>query len=787
MANKKNKSDKSSYSKYVRIMWTVFFGSFAFLFVLFFTISMGILGPIPTFEQLENPRSNLASEIISSDGNVIGKFYIENRTNIEFTNLPDHLVNALIATEDIRFEKHSGVDARGLLRVMFKTVLRRDTGAGGGSTISQQLAKNLFERPRGLSKIKFIGIKFREWVTSIKLERNYSKEEILTMYLNTVDFGSQAFGINSASQTYFGKVPDSLNILESAVLVGMLKAPTYYNPIRNPENSIRRRNVVLGQMRKYDFISKEEFDSLKAEPINTSNFQIQDHTAGMATYFREYLRTQMTSPEPIEKNFSNQQAYIDAKEQWDNNPLYGWVNKNKKPDGSKYNIYKDGLKIYVTIDSRMQRYAEEAVRSHLKETLQPAFNREWRNVRNAPFNQRMSKADIDRLINTLIRRSDRFLSLRRAGLDEKEIMKTFDIPTKMSIFSWNGEIDTVMTPRDSLMYYQWFLQAGFTAIDPQTGHVKAYVGGINYKHFQYDHVARARRQVGSTFKPFLYALAVRDLRYSPCTKVPNVPVTFDLPDGSKWTPKNSGTAHEGEMVTLRNALAASINYVSAFLMKQLSPQAVVNLARNMGIKSPMPPVYALALGVSEITLLEMVAAQTTYPNKGIYTSPIIVTRIEDKSGNTIQAFLPNKHEALDEETAYVMLEMMKGVVEGGTGNRLRRVYNLQYPMAGKTGTTNDNSDGWFMAITPDLVAGAWVGCQVMQVHFRSTAMGQGASTSLPIFGLFMQKVYADKSINISTGDFSPPSKPISIETDCSRYQQPSSSSPNIRSGRMGIE
>lgn len=779
------KNNNANNGRVIRVLWTGFVVFVLFFIVFFIAVSFGILGPIPSFEELENPRSNLASEIYSSDGVVLGKFYIENRTNVEYTNLPKHLVNALIATEDIRFEKHSGVDVKGLIRAIMG-VITGNTGSGGGSTITQQLAKNLFERPKGISKWKLITIKIREWVTAVKLERNYSKEEIITMYFNTVDFGSQAFGINSAAHTYFGKAPDSLLIEESAVLVGMLKAPTYYNPVRNPENALRRRNVVLGQMMKYGFISKAEFDSLKQLPINTERFQIQDHTAGMATYFREYLRMMMTAKEPSEKSFSNRHLYLEAKDQWDNNPLYGWCQKNKKPDGTHYNIYKDGLKIYTTIDSRMQKYAEQAVSEHISQDLQPAFYREWKGVRNAPWDPRMRQVDIDKLITTLIKRSDRYLSLKREGLTEEEIMKTFDVPVKMRVFSWKGEKDTVMTPRDSVKYYQWFLQAGFVAIDPQTGHVKAYVGGINYKHFKYDAVTQAKRQVGSTFKPFVYALAVRDLKYSPCTKVPCVPVTIDLPDGQKWTPKNSGNVPEGEMVTLKQALAASINWISAFLIKQLSPQAVVNLARNMGIRSYMPPVYALALGVPELTLMEMVGAQTTYPNRGIYTSPIVVTRIEDKSGNTIQTFLPSKHEALDEETAWVMIEMMKGVVDGGTGARIRSRYNITYPIAGKTGTTDNNSDGWFMGITPDLVAGAWVGCQVMQVHFRSTALGQGANTALPIWAKFMQKVYADPRIKISKEDFAKPSKPLTIETDCSKYQQPSQIH-QVNTTRFGIE
>jgi len=773
----------NNFRKTIRIIWISCVSIVVFFILFFMGVSIGMLGPIPSFEELENPQSNLASEIYTNDGKLLGKFYIENRTNIEYSQLPEHLVQALVATEDIRFFNHSGIDARGLMRAISGAMFGQSKG--GASTITQQLAKNLFERPKGLSKFKLITIKIREWVTAVKLERNYSKEEIITMYFNTMDFGSQAFGINSAAHTYFGKSPEDLLIEESAVLVGMLKAPTYYNPVRNPENSTHRRNVVLGQMMKYKFLTRNEFDSLKVIPINTEKFQVQDHTAGMATYFREYLRKIMTAHEPIERNYYSKQHYIEVKDQWDNNPLYGWCQKNKKPDGTPYNIYKDGLRIYTTIDSRMQKYAEESLTEHVGQNLQPSFNKEWKNRKNAPWDPTMRQKDIDKQTELLIKRSDRYISLKGEGISEQEILKTFDVPIEMKIFSWNGEVDTIMTPRDSLLYYLWFLQAGFVAIDPQTGHVKAYVGGVNFKHFKYDGVTQAKRQVGSTFKPFVYALAVRDLKYSPCTQVPCVPVTIDLPDGKKWTPRNSGNVPEGEMVSLRYALAASINWISAYLIKQMSPQAVVNLAKNMGIRSFIPAVYAICLGVPELTLMEMVGAQTTYPNRGIYTSPIVVTRIEDKSGNTIQTFLPSKHEALDEETAFVMLEMMRGVVDGGTGGRIRGTYKIPYPIAGKTGTTDNNSDGWFMGITPDLVGGAWVGGQIMQVHFLSTGLGQGANTALPIWAKFMQKVYADPNLKISKGDFFKPSSPLSIETDCSKYKQSSQGGVNATS--FGID
>lgn len=771
--------------KVFKYIWYAFFGSIVFFILFFWGVSIGMLGPIPSFEQLENPRTNLASEIYSADGVLLGKFYIENRTNAEYHELPKHLVQALLATEDIRYHKHSGVDVRGVLRAIYGLLTGQHKG--GASTITQQLAKNLFDRPKHISKLHLASIKLREWVTAIKLERNYSKEEIIAMYFNTVDFGSHAFGINSAAQTYFGKMPSQLTIEESAMLVGMLKAPTKFNPVRNPDQALKRRNVVLGQMLKYKFITREAFDSLRQLPINTEKFQIQDHTAGMAPYFREYIRLMMTAKKPVESNFATRQQYLDALDQWENNPLYGWCEKNRKPDGSAYNIYKDGLKIYTTIDSRMQRYAEEALIDHMKNNLQPAFYREWKGVKNAPWDSKMTQKDIQKTIDILIRRTHRFISLKRQGLSEEEILKTFREPIRMRIFTWNGEIDTMMTPYDSLLHHLWFLQAGFVAIDPHTGHVKAYVGGINFKHFKFDHVTQARRQVGSTFKPFVYAVAVRDLRLSPCTELPCVPITIDLPNGDKWTPKNAGDVPEGQMVSLRKALALSINWISARLISLISPEEVVRLARNMGIRSPMMPVYAIALGVPELTLMEMVAAQTTYPARGIYTSPLVVTRIEDNSGNTIQVFLPKKNEALDEETAWVMLEMMKGVVLEGTAARLRSVYKINYPVAGKTGTTDNNSDGWFMGITPDLVAGAWVGGQIMQIHFRSTALGQGANTALPIWAKFMQKVYNDPSIKISKGDFFTPSKPVSIETDCSKYKQPYNLQFMTGSNKFGFE
>lgn len=768
--DKKKKEKKvNPYRKYIKRMWLTFGIFIVFMYSFLISISMGLLGPIPSFEDLENPKNNLASEIYTSDQVLLGKFYIENRTNVEYQQLSPYLIDALVSTEDIRFYNHSGVDVKGIARVMMKTILGGDRSSGGGSTITQQLAKNLFDRPKDISKIQLIGIKLREWVTAIRLERNYTKEEIIAMYFNTVDFGSQSFGIKSASRTYFDKTPDSLNIQESAMLVGMLKAPTKYNPIRNPEDAKKRREIVLSQMEKYDFISTEEYEALKDSPLNTNRFEIQDHNTGIATYFREQLRSIMNKEEPDIENFKDAYEYSLAVEQWEGNALYGWCNKNAKPDGTKYNLYTDGLKIYTTIDSRMQKYAEESITEHLSKTLQPQFENEVKRARFAPYTSVYRESEYLKLLELSKRRTERYNFMKRDGYSEKEIDLAFNTPVHMRVFSWEGEFDTIMTPMDSIKYYKWFLRAGFMAVDPQTGFVKAYVGGINYKHFKYDHVCVSRRQVGSTFKPFIYSVALSDGQYSPCTKIPMVPVTIELPNGKSWTPRNSGKVEEGKMVTLRYALAGSINWASAYLIKRLSPEAIIRLTRKMGIRSPIPIVYAIALGVAELTVYEMVGAQTTYANKGIYTEPIFVTRIEDKNGNVLADFVPRRNEAMSEENAYLMIELMKGVVDYGTSARIRSVYQIKHPIAGKTGTSDDNSDGWFMGITPELVAGCWVGGEDMQIHFINTAYGQGANMALPIWAIFMKKVYADETIDLYTGDFDKPSKPLSVEINCAKY------------------
>ncbi len=771
---------KKKYSIYVKLLWIIFVVPFIFGVVLFVLISKGNLGFMPSFEELENPKSNLASEIYSADQQLLGKYYFQNRTFISFEDLPKCLVNALIATEDIRYEEHSGIDIRGLGRVFFKTIiLGRSTG--GGSTITQQLAKNLFPRDttRYSSKIhrisKIIVTKFKEWVTSVKLERNYTKEEILVMYLNTVPFGSQAFGIKSASRIFFGVSPDSLKLEQAAMLVGVLKAQTKYSPVRNPEQALKRRNIVLSQMNKYNFITQSLYDSVSVLPLNL-NYKQQTHIEGLAPYFREYLRTTLHARQPVKENYFSYKKYLEDSLEWQTNPLYGWCNKNLKPDGSSYDLYKDGLKIYTTINSRMQRYAEEAVAVHLGKDLQIAFFKEQKGRKQAPFawniseKQDLTEEQIERIMFLSMKRTERYRALKNKGLSLDSIQAIFNIPTKMKVFSWNGEIDTIMTPIDSIRYYKHFLQAGFMSMEPQTGYVRAYVGGINYKHFKFDHVKIGKRQVGSTFKPFLYTLAMQE-GFSPCYKVPNIPTSFYLQD-TVYTPKFSTTKRSGQMVTLKYGLANSLNQISAWVLKQFSPQAVVNLTHKMGVKSYILPVYSICVGSPEILLYEMVGAFSTYANKGVYTEPIFVTRIEDKHGNIIASFKPEKIEAISEETAYLMLNLLRGVVQFGTSCRLGYRYGLTNEIAAKTGTTNNQSDGWFIGITPGLVSGVWVGGEERSIHFIGLEMGQGATMALPIWAYYMQKVYADESLGILPAEkFERYSKKLSVEIDCERYEQ----------------
>lgn len=737
-------ANKKIVFNYILKFWMIFIFTVFSVIIFFFGVSNEWFGKMPTFEELENPKSNLASEIYSVDGKLLGTYYIENRSNIDYRELSPYLVNALIAAEDIRFIDHSGIDGRALFRVAYGVLTGR-AGKGGGSTVTQQLAKNLFPRKRNPPTLDLIMLKFKEWVTAIKLERNYSKQEILAMYLNTVPFGSQSYGIKSASKTFFDSSPDSLKLEEAALMVGVVNAPSKYSPVRNPDRSFRRRNVVLSQMKKYGFITEAVYDSVSAIPLDMSRFGVFDHTKGQARYFREFLRGKLKK----------------------------WCESNYKADGSNYNIYKDGLKIYTTIDSRLQQYAEEAVVEHLSLDLQPAFNKHWTGIPQAPFTFEGDSVmrDIERLMDRSIRRTERHRKLKNAGMPFDSIKMIFDIPVPMEVFSWQGMIDTTFSPLDSLRYYKFFLHSGLMSMEPHTGEVRAYVGGIDFNTFQYDHVTQGRRQVGSTFKPFLYTLAMQDGEFTPCSKLPNIQPRIELDNGDVWEPKNDPDGTEGTEITLKYALATSNNWISGRLIKRHSPRAVRTMARNMGVKSPISPVYSIALGSADLKLEEMVGAMNTFASKGVYVEPIFVTRIEDKNGNEIANFLPEKNEAMNEETAYLMLELLKGVVQHGTGRRLGWKYGFSHTIAGKTGTSNNQSDGWFMGITPQLTTGVWVGCEDRSVHFRSLTLGQGANMALPIWALYMQKVYGDSTLNITKGEFELPLRGLNVEFDCDKYDK----------------
>jgi penicillin-binding protein 1A len=720
-----------------KIKWLWFIALMPILLLTGFILYLTVFADLPSLEELENPRSNLASEIISSDQKVIGKYYIENRTNVSFNQISPNVVNALIATEDARFYTHSGVDVRALGRAISGALSGRE-GSGGGSTITQQLAKMLFPR-ENLNKVQLVLRKFKEWIIAVKLERNYTKNEIIAMYLNKFDFINNAVGIKSAARIYFDTTPDSLKIEQAAMLVGMAKNPSLFNPKRKPDNALSRRNVVLNQMEKYKYITEEQCEKYKKIPLKL-RFTAEDQNEGLATYFREYLRDYMKK----------------------------WCKEHKKPDGSNYNLYKDGLKIYTTINSKMQRYAEEAVKEWLSE-LQGKFFNHWKGKKNAPF-YNMNEDEVQKLMTQAMKRSERYRVLKERGLSEKEIKASFMKKIETKLFSWKGEFDTLISPWDSMRYCKYFLQTGFMSMEPSTGYIRAWVGGIDYRNFKYDHVRQGKRQVGSTFKPFVYTLAMQE-QWSPCYQVPNIPVTFDLPEGGTWTPKNSDAKYGG-MMTLKKGLALSVNSITAYVMKQFGPQAVVDLARKLGIESHLDAVPSLCLGTADISVYEMVGANSTFANQGVWVEPTFITRIEDKNGNVIEDFMPRRVEAISKETAYLTLNLMKGVVDHGTGLRLRFRYGLTAPIAGKTGTTQNNSDGWFMGITPDLVSGAWVGCEDRSVHFRSTDLGQGASMALPIWGIYMKKVYADKSLKISQDDFERPEGFDSkIELDCSKYNE----------------
>lgn len=750
------------YWKFFVIFWSVVLVGIIGVFVFFWLISAGKLGFMPTFEELENPNNRFASEVYFADGPIMNRYFEkENRKYIEYREIPQSVIDALIATEDVRFYDHSGVDVRGLFRVA-KGLLTANPSAGGGSTISQQLAKMLFPRESDLNVFELAIRKFREWVIAVRLEKSYTKEEILTMYLNKYDFLNLAVGISSAADIYFQVPLDSLKVEQAAMLIGMAKNSSYYNPVRRPELTLNRRNVVLSQMYKYDKITREECDSLKKLPLGL-NFKRVDHKEGLATYFREYLRLFMTANKPDRKRYRDLSQFRLDSVAWETNPLYGWCKKNVKVDGSHYDLYSDGLKIYTTLDSRMQKYAEEAVREHLSQDLQPLFDKEKVKKLRPPFSNDMTPAEIEEVLDRSIRQSERYRVLSKQGMSFDEIRKTFDQPLEMQVFTWNGIRDTVMTPLDSIKHYKSFFRSGFMVMQPQTGYIKAYVGGPDYRYFMYDMVSAGKRQVGSTIKPILYTLAMQE-GLGPCDKVPNIPQTFILPTGEPWSARG-GTKRQGEMVTLRWGLANSENNISAWVLKQFTPEAVAQMAHKMGITSFIDPVPSVFLGTAEITVKEMVAAYSIFANKGVYNSPLPVYRIEDKYGNVLQEFRPESREVITENTAYLMCNLLEGVVTGGTGVRLRYKYKLMNPMGGKTGTTQKHADGWFMGVTPDLVGGVWVGAEDRSIHFQNLANGQGASMALPIWAKFLLKVYADPRLKMSDRPFDRPAG-INKRLDC---------------------
>ncbi len=759
-ANSKEKKTNTSsgYSKYIRRFWLIFVGGVFAFFFMFLLASWGLLGEMPDHTILENPKTFLATEVLSSDNKTLGKFYLDdNRTPVDYSELPKDLIDALVATEDIRYYDHSGIDFRGTLRAIVKL------GSGGGaSTISQQLAKQLFTKQVSSNKFQRLFQKVREWVIAIRLERQYTKEEIIAMYFNIYDFGNNADGIRSAARIYFGKEPMELDLKESAMLVGMFKNSSLYNPRshRNPEGTKNRRNVVLFQLKKYDYISQEKKDSLQATDLDLK-YSPESHREGTATYFRAYLDGFMKT----------------------------WISENPKPDGEKYNLYNDGLKIYTTIDSRMQAHAENAVERHMPRLQAEFFNQNTpeRN-KTAPFLELDAK-EIENLMNRSMERSERWRVMKLQDKTNEQIRASFQKPTQMTVFAWKdgkaSEIDTVMKPIDSMRYYKSFLQPGMMSMDPLTGHVKAWVGGMNYRHFQYDHVKQGKRQVGSTFKPFVYATAIDQLHLSPCDTLPKQQITIEAEkfgNPKPWTAKNSDGDYEG-FVTLKKALAYSVNTVTARLMDKVGPQPVADMARNLGIESDIPAVPAIALGTPDISVYEMVAAYSTFANKGVYNKPVMVTRIEDKNGTVLYQFVPESRDVLSDEVAYTTVKLMEGVVESGSGARLRRSwgadqtlykeimtgypYEILNPIAGKTGTTQNQSDGWFMGMVPNLVTGVWVGAEDRAAHFQSITYGQGASMALPIWGLYMKACYADEELNVSKEEFEKP-EDLSIIVDCDK-------------------
>ena len=760
MATKKNtqkKKDPNEMGRNIRTFWKIFGGFILLILFVFLLASWGAFGSLPDETSLENPEKNLATEIISSDGKTIGKFYKENRTPVQFDSLPDHLVNALIATEDARFYDHSGIDGKGTLRAVAFLGSR-----GGASTITQQLAKLFFTEQVSRNKFQRGMQKIKEWIIATRLERRYTKEEIITMYFNEYDFINQADGIESAAHIYFDKSPAKLTTTESAMLVGMFKNSSLYNPLRNPIGVTNRRNVVISQMEKYGYISEKVKDSLQALPLGLK-YTPQGHDEGIATYFREYARHFMED----------------------------WIKENPKPDGGKYNIYQDGLKVFVTIDSKMQEYAEQAVKTHMAR-LQEVFDDQNKNNKTAPF-RHITEKETEGILNSAMRKSDRWREMKKQDKEEEEIIQSFKEKVPMRVFSWKGDIDTIMTPMDSIRYHKSFLQAAMMSMTPQTGEVKAWVGGIDYKHYKYDMVKKGRRQIGSTFKPFVYATAIDQMHMSPCDTLPNT--IYTIPAGrhhllQPWTPKNAGGTYGG-MVTLKYALANSINTITARLIDRVGPEPVIDLIKKMGVNTKdIPAVPSIALGTADISVYEMVGAYSTFANEGVYVEPILIQRIEDKNGTTLYQNVPKTKDVISDETAYVTVSLMEGVTQSGSGSRLRGTgregaevykkavtgypYNFTNPIAGKTGTTQNQSDGWFMGMVPNLVTGVWVGGDDRATHFGSILYGQGATMALPIWGLYMKKCYEDKDLDVSTGDFPRPAN-LSIETNCSKWRE---SNPN---------
>ena len=773
----------------VRLMWLVVMVPVAMGFLMLTLAALGAFGRMPSFEELENPKSNLATEIYGDDGHVIGTFFVQNRSYVQYEELfpqdsTRHLildghrvppvVAALISTEDVRFRNHSGIDIPSLFRVMIRTIAMRDQSQGGGSTITQQVAKNLFPRDtvRNRSKVtrtwKLVQSKFKEWITALKLEHNYTKEEIAAMYLNTVEYGSNAFGIKSAASTFFGKTPDELNIQEAAVLVGVVNAPTRYSPVRNPENALARRNLVINRMRVSGAISREVCDSLTALPI-TLNYRPISHNDGEATYFREMLRQVMNAERPTRRQFLTDWDYEQAVKEYDENPIYGWCKKNKKADGTEYNIYRDGLRIYTTINPTMQRYAEEAVQKQMETVIQPRMDAQVRQT--GVLFQDMEKEEIEALIKRAMRNSDRYREHKKLGMSDKDIYASFEKECKMRVFTFKGERDTLMTPRDSILHHKRIMRASLVAMDPRSGHVKAYVGGPNFRYFKYDMAKQGKRQIGSTVKPFIYTFAIDQLGLNPCAMAPNLPVSIETPAGI-WSPKEAGNVeYDGVLHPLYWGLANSRNNYSAWIMKQAKqPETVADFLHNMGIRSYIYPAYALCLGAFESNVFELVSTYSTFVNEGVHIDPIFVTRIEDRQGNLISSFIPQSQDAVNKHTAYTMLTMLQRVITAGTGGRLAWQFGMEnMDIGGKTGTSNENRDAWFMCVTPTLVAGSWVGGEDQSVHLR--AQGEGSVMALPIVGEFLKRSYDDPRLGLSrSAKFSRPEGWVAY--DCPKEMMP---------------